>query len=132
MSTAAPTPPAAFQPATTSATNFEELWQEIKTDAEKFWQTLEGDAVAVAKNIVPVVEAAVVTGLGQLKDLAIQTVTAFAGAEFDHLTGNDKHSQSVTTVFQTAEANGIAVGIADVQALIKNTYDVLAATKPAS
>lgn len=113
------------------ANTFEDLWSELKADAAKEWETIEAGATQIEHNIVPVVESDLVAALTQFKQLAITTVLNLAKSEFDVLTGQEKQSSVVTTVFQAAEAKGVQLGIADVRGFAQDVFTAVAATKPA-
>lgn len=108
------------------ATTFSELWDELKAGAEVEWQKLEAAVVSFEHNIVPIIEADIVAVLSQFKDLAIQTVLNLAKAEFADLTGQEKQSTVVTTIFQAAEAAGKQVAIEDARMFAQQTYDAVA------
>lgn len=107
---------------------FEELWTELKADAEAEWNALKAKAVEFEHTIVPVIEADIVAVLSQFKTLAIQTVLNLAQAEFNALSGAEKQSNVVTTVFQASEAAGKAVAIQDVRMFAQQAYDAVATT----
>lgn len=114
------------------ASTFEDLWSELKSDAAKEWETIKAGAVEIEHNIVPVVEADLVAALTQFKQLAISTVLNLAKAEFNVLTGQEKQSSVVTTVFQAAEAQGVQLGISDVRGFAQDVFTAVATTKPAT
>lgn len=114
------------------ASTFSDLWTELKADAAAEWATIKAEAVQVENSIVPVVEADLVAALSQFKQLAITTVLNLAKSEFDVLTGQEKQSSVVTTVFQAAEEKGVQLGISDVRGFAQDVFTAVAATKPAS
>lgn len=110
------------------ANTFEDLWTELKTDAAAEWDVIKAKAVEIEHTIVPVIEADVVAVLSQFKTLAIQTILDLAKAEFAALTGAEKQSNVVTTVFQAAEAAGTTIAIQDVRMFAQQAYDAVAST----
>lgn len=110
------------------ASTFAELGAELIADAEAAWQKIKDTAIEIEHNIVPVIEADIVAVLSQFKQLAIDTVLNFAQAEFNNLTGAEKQSNVVTTVFQAAEAAGKNMAIQDARLLAQQAYDAVKAT----
>lgn len=110
------------------ASTFAELAHDLIETAERAWEAIKAEAIDFEHRIVPVIEADIVAVLGQFKQLAIDTVLNFAKAEFDNLTGAEKHSNVVTTVFQAAEAAGKQVAIQDVRMFAQQAYDAVKAT----
>lgn len=101
------------------ASTFAELWAEIEGAAAAAVTAIKAEVIIVENQIVPEIEADLVMALGQLKDLAITTVLEMATRT---LSGSEKFGTAVTTVFQHAEANAIAIGIADAQMLVQQAY----------
>lgn len=101
------------------ASTFSELWLEIEGAAKTAVTALIADVLLVENQIVPAIESELVTLLGQLKDVAVAAVLEVAKLT---ISGEEKFGTAVTTVFQHAEANAIAIGIADAQMLVQQTY----------
>ena len=102
-----------------AATTFSELWTELKADAEAAVSAAKANLVSLEQNIVPVIESDLVLVFNQLKGLAIQAVISAAASS---LSGNEKFGTVVTTVFQTAEAQALNIGIQDAQLLAQQAY----------
>jgi hypothetical protein len=82
--------------------------------------------VAFEHNIVPVIEADIAAVLSQFKSLAVQTVLDLAKAEMNVLTGAEKQSTVVTTLFQAVEAAGKEVAIQDLRMFAQQAFDAVA------
>lgn len=105
------------------ATTFSELWLEIEGAAASAVAAVKSEIASIENQIVPVIEADLVLALSQLKDIAIAAVLDAAKMA---ISGEEKLSTVVTTVFQHAEANAIAVGIEDVRLLAQQAYHAVA------
>lgn len=103
---------------------FADLWTELKQDAEAAVSAAKADLLALEQNIVPVIEADLVAVFNQLKDIAISTVLDLASSA---LSGKEKLSTVVTTVFQTAEAQALSIGLDDARLLAQQAYNAVAA-----
>lgn len=101
------------------ASTFAELWSEIEGAALSAVTAIKDEVIAIEQQIEAEIEADVVLLLGQLKDLAIATVIEMAKLS---ISGEEKFGNVVTTVFQHAEANAIAIGIADAQMLAQQAF----------
>lgn len=112
------------------AVTFPDLWGELKSEASAEWAKLKAEAVSFEHTVIPIIEADVVAILSQFKTLAVQTVLSLAQAEFAALSGSEKQSTVVTTVFQAAEAQGLNVAIQDVRMFAQQAYDAVATTVP--
>lgn len=110
------------------ATTFTELWDEMKTEALNIWQSVKNEAVVLEHNIVPTVEADLVAALGQFKGLALSMVMTLAGSAFGNLTGTQKNAITVTTILQSALAQGKTIALQDAQLLAQQAYQGLAST----
>ena len=107
------------------ATTFAQLWDNLKAEAVTEIAKLKADAVAFEANIVPTIEADIVTVLDQFKSLAINTVLKFAQAEFANMSGEEKLGNVVTTVVQAAESAGKSIALGDAQTLAQQAFNAV-------
>ena len=107
------------------ASTFSELWNELKAEAVAEIAKLKAEVADFEHTIVPVIESDVASVLSQFKNLAVTTVLNLAKAEMSVLTGAEKQSTVVTTVFQAVEAAGKEVAIQDVRMLAQQAFDAV-------
>lgn len=113
-----------------SSGNSPDFWDNLKTDAMNFWQTVEGDAVTIGKNLAAVVKADVPIILKQLEPICYNLVAGFAAAEFSQLTGGQKAAAVDTALLATAKAQSLALLPQDAAMLRQQVVNVLGLTAP--
>lgn len=110
--------------------HFLQVFQNLEAFAEKEWEVIKQDAIAIEQKLAPIVENAFVELANAFGQLAVQTVIRLMGAGFSALTGQEKNGVTVTTIIQAAEAAGKQVLLSDAQALAKNAYVAVVGAQP--
>jgi len=108
------------------ATTFSQLLANLKAEAVAEIAKLKAQAIEFEHTIVPVIEADIAATLDQFKSLAVTTILNLAKSEFVAISGQEKQSTVVTTVFQAAEAAGKSIAIQDVRMFAQQAYDAVA------
>lgn len=111
-----------------TTTTFSGLWDDLKAEANTLVQGAIAEGKKLEETIVPLIEADAVAVLSQFKTLAIQTVISLGAGELSALSGQEKQSTVVTTVFQAAQAAGKQVAIEDVRMFAQQAYNAVATT----
>lgn len=112
------------------ANTFAGLWDEIKTEALNFWQSIKNDAVTIEHNLIPIVEQDLALLLSQFKSLAVTMVTTLATQEFQNLTGGQKNTITVNTIVAAAKSAGKTIAAQDANLLAQQVYNGLISTLP--
>jgi hypothetical protein len=112
------------------ANTFSGLWEELKTDALNFWQSVKNEAVTIEHNLVPVIESDLALVLSQFKNLAVTLITTFAQQEFANLTGGQKNIITVNTIIAAAKSAGHDIAVQDAQLLAQQVYNALVSSLP--
>lgn len=110
--------------------SLEDFWSRLKATAEAAWEHAEASGLQLIQELVPVVENGLSKALDDFGALASSTILHFMQAEYEHLTGAEKHGQVVTEIFQSAEAQGKELALEDANALVKNLFLTLTGTAP--
>jgi len=110
------------------------LFDELKTEALNIWENIKNEAVhdveVIAEKLGPLVKSEAAILLGQLKTIALNTVVSLAQAEFDSLTGAQKHTITANTIVQAAIASGKSVALQDAKTLAQGAFDALVYAAP--
>lgn len=105
---------------------FSGLWDDLKAEAKALVQAAIDEGKKLEATIVPLIESDAATILSQFKTLAIQTVISLGAAELSALSGQEKQSTVVTTVYQAAQAAGKQIAIQDVRMFAQQAYNAVA------
>lgn len=112
--------------APTPTLTFAGLWDDMKAEAKSLVAAAIAEGKKLEATIVPLIESDAATILSQFKTLAIQTVIALGSAELSALSGQEKQSTIVTTVYQAAQAAGKQIAIQDVRMFAQQAYNAVA------
>lgn len=108
------------------ANTFQELLDEIKTEALNVWENVKAKFIAEEAVIVPVIEKDVALVLSQLKPVAFNLITTLAGVAFNNLTGTQKNSITAGAIVGAAMAQGKTLALQDAQLLAQQAYNEFA------